>query len=62
MSWFENFEEKEIPPENLWDDSEAVEAHFKMSRERRAAEMKGETFSDDDEHMMGNDLADSFRN
>lgn len=60
MSWFENYEEKEIPPENLWDDGEAIEAHFKLQREKRKAEMAGDTTLDDEE-MMDNDLADSFK-
>lgn len=63
LSWFENYTEQEIPAENLWDDAEAIELHFKMIRARREAEMRGERAldEDDDGASMGNELADSFK-
>lgn len=62
LSWFENFTGDEIPPENLWDDGVAVEEHFKMVRARQKEQSQGTTDGGlDDEEMMGNDLARSFK-
>lgn len=64
LSWFENYTEEEVPHENLWDDSEGLEQHFKAVR---AAKEDGSSYrrrSDDDEddgQMLGNDLADVFK-
>jgi hypothetical protein len=67
LSWFENYSEKELPPENLWDDSEGLDQHWKLVRERRANEFGGGSSSDEDssdggDEMMGNELANAFKN
>lgn len=67
LNWFENYVEDEIPPEALWDDTEAVNEWFKVIKKRHEDKMKFDSpGSDDDEDgtdnsMMGNELADYFR-
>lgn len=71
LSWYENYIEDEIPPEPIWDDSEAVSEWFKMIKKRNDDRMNNgdptpSRSSDDeggegDNSMMGNDLADYFR-
>lgn len=71
LSWFENNAEKDMPPENIWDDAEGLELHWKAVRQRAADGVE----SDDDDYesedlgpntgnskMLGNDLADVFKN
>lgn len=63
LAWYENYLASELPHENLWDDAEAIEEHFRRVRERKDAERDGYRSDDDDEvsDMMGNDLASVFK-
>jgi hypothetical protein len=68
LSWFENNAEKDLPPENIWDDAEGLELHWKAVRQREAdRSANGGSSSDDDDDepgssdMLGNDLADVFK-
>lgn len=66
LSWYENYLAEEIPNENLWDDGEAVEEHFKRLKERKDAEREGMNVADDGEEFvegdaMSNDLASVFK-
>lgn len=66
LSWFENYLSEEVPPENLWDDAEAVEEHFKRVKERKDAEREGMHINDKDDDFvegdaMANDLASVFK-
>lgn len=61
LSWYEGFLPEELPPENLWDDGEAVEEHFRRVREKKDMEREGYDMSDDSEDLMGNDLASVFK-
>jgi hypothetical protein len=61
LSWFENYSEEEVPHENLWDDAEGLEQHFKAVMTRRE---DGRSFSksdDEEDEMLGNDLAGVFK-
>lgn len=67
LSWFENYQEKEIPDENIWDDPQALEQHWKLVKIRREDERNGVTPADEDTvpgsgDMMDNAYASSFRN
>lgn len=70
LSWYENYTEEEVPPENLWDDSEAMEEHFKAVRARREDGLKSgpsDEDSDNDSGMgqtdvLGNELSGVFKN
>ena len=65
LSWYENYLPEEMPPENLWDDGEAIEDHFRRVRERKEAERDGIKRDDDDDDlgsgMTGNDLSSVFK-
>lgn len=67
LNWYENYVEDEIPPEPIWDDAEGVSQWFKVIKKRHEDKFKfpGSGGDDDDEgtdnSMMGNDLADYFR-
>lgn len=66
LSWYENYLSEEIPNENLWDDPEAIEEHFKRVKERKDAERDGMRMANDDEDFvegdsMSNDLASVFK-
>jgi hypothetical protein len=63
LSWFENYVSEELPPENLWDDTEAVEEHFKRVKERKDAERDGHKPAEEDDpgDMMSNDIASVFK-
>lgn len=65
LSWFENYLPEELPAENLWDNSEAVEEHFKRVKEKKDAERDGMHVADDDNFVegdaMSNDLASVFK-
>lgn len=63
ISWHENHLPEEIPDENLWEDAEAVEIHFKAVAMRKEAQRDGYRVSDDpgDSDMTTNDLASVFR-
>jgi hypothetical protein len=65
LSWFENYTGDDLPPENWWDDAEAVEEHFKRVRERRGESGGGASAYDKAEEngdeMAGNDLASFFK-
>jgi hypothetical protein len=62
LSWFESYLSEELPPENLWDDGEAIERHFARIREKKDAEMNGDRTADDsDEDMLSNDLSSVFK-
>lgn len=66
LSWFENYVEKDMPSENIWDDAEGLDLHWKAVRLRAA---DGGSSSDDDDDddsgtgsdMLGNELADVFK-
>jgi hypothetical protein len=71
LSWFENNAEKDMPDENIWDDSEGLEEHWKAIRLREAGGLSSTADSDeqpDDDSgdfgpdVLGNDLADVFKN
>lgn len=66
LSWFENNAEKDVPPENIWDDAEGLELHWKAVRQREADRLDGggslaESDEDDGGDMLGNDLAGVFK-
>lgn len=67
LSWFENYTGDELPHENLWDDAEAVEEHFKRVKERKDAEREGYSTTASNEEgaesgdMLSNDMASVFK-
>lgn len=62
LSWFENNAEKDMPPENIWDDAEGLELHWKAVRARTADGVSSDDDSDEDsDDMLGNDLAGMFK-
>lgn len=66
LSWFENNAEKDMPPENIWDDTEGLEEHWKAVRLRMAEGVSSPDDDDSDEpglggDMLGNDLASMFK-
>lgn len=67
LSWFENNAEKDLPPENIWDDAEGLELHWKSVRQRESDRQDGGTSYDegsdgpDGGDMLGNDLASVFK-
>lgn len=66
LSWFENYLTEEIPAENLWDDNDAIEEHFKRIKEKKDAERDGMKMADKNEEFvegdaMSNDLASVFK-
>ena len=65
LSWFENNAEKDMPDENIWDDAEGLELHWKAVRQRAADGVSGSDDYDDEEpdsgDMLGNDLAGVFK-
>jgi hypothetical protein len=63
LNWYENFQEHEIPDENLWDDGEAIDLHFKAVYARREDGMGGgDDSTPSDDEMMGNEIASVFKN
>lgn len=61
LAWHENYLSDELPHENLWDDSQAVEEHFERLRQRKEAEREGYGRDEDGEsEMTSNDLASVF--
>lgn len=65
LSWFENNAEKDVPPENIWDDAEGLEEHWKAIRQREADRLESggsyDPGDEDGEDMLGNDLAGVFK-
>jgi hypothetical protein len=62
LNWFENYIEKDIPAENLWDDAEGLEQHWKLVKIRQGfAEAPGEGDAEDFDAMVPNDLAAAFK-
>lgn len=63
LSWFENYVPEELPPENLWDDGEAIEEHFNVLRAKKEAEREGygSGGGEDYDEMQGNDLSSVFK-
>lgn len=63
LAWHENYLGDELPPENLWDDAEFLDQHFKKVQEKKKAEMGGGSYDgdDDSDSMMSNDLASVFK-
>lgn len=65
LSWFENYVGDELPKETIWDDSDAIDKHFKAVRDKkeqdREAGGKYAAGGSGDEEMMGNELADAFK-
>lgn len=65
LSWYEVYAEKEVPPENIWEDSEGLDLWWKDVEERRNS-----TDDEPDEPspgyestpMLSNDLARELRN
>ena len=71
LSWFENNAEKDLPHENIWDDSEGLEEHWKAVRLRESERTGGGGSFDDEpddsdsdfgQDVLGNDLAEAFKN
>lgn len=67
LSWFENYMPEELPHENLWDDAEAVEEHFRRVKEKKDSEFgrsSGTSYDDaeeSDQDMLPNDLSSVFK-
>jgi hypothetical protein len=62
LSWYENYIDKDIPAENLWDDPEGLEQHWKLVRARQGfSESEGEGDAEDYDAMVPNDLAAAFK-
>lgn len=69
LSWYENYVEKEIPPDTIWDDAEGIEEWFKAVKIKNDAKYTDgvpqvDNDNDDPEvgnQMIGNDLAGFFR-
>jgi hypothetical protein len=67
LSWFENYTGDDLPHENWWDDSDAIEEHFKAVRIRKDQGDSGpggsayDSATDNSEEMAGNDLASVFK-
>lgn len=62
LSWFENYTDKDLPAENLWDDADGLEQHWKLVRARQGfSEVEGEGDAEDFDAMVPNDLAAAFK-
>lgn len=63
LSWFENYAEKDVPSENLWDDAEGLEQHWKLVKARMGFETdaSGEGDAEDFDEMTPNELAATFK-
>lgn len=63
LGWFENNQASDIPPEHIWDDSEGLEQWWERVKARRDAEygLSSDDEIPDDDDMMGNDLARTFK-
>lgn len=68
LGWFENYQQDEIPPENIWDDSTGIDEWFKRVRQKQKDRFENPSAAQDDDNdegtdnsMMGNDLADFFK-
>lgn len=59
LGWFDNYQEAEIPDENLWDDAQALEQHWKRVRQRREDEREGITVADGDGEPGHGDTMDN---
>lgn len=63
LSWYEVYSEKEVPPENIWEDSEGLEQWWKDVAEARGESTDDEPGdSSESGPMMQNDLARELRN
>lgn len=67
LSWFESYTGDDLPCENWWDDSDAIEEHFKVVRLRKDQGDTGpgasayDSATENSEEMAGNDLASVFK-
>lgn len=63
LGWYENSTEQDIPPEHIWDDAEGLDLWWKKVRARQEAEYSSgaDDTIPDEEDMMGNALARSFK-
>lgn len=62
LSWFENYSGDDLPPENWWDDAEAIEEHFERIKLNKELEREGYKTDDDEENgMLGNDMSSVFK-
>lgn len=60
LSWFENLQKEEVPPERLWADPDGLDEWFDRVAEKRGF---GPSGSGDDEsaELVGNDLARAYK-
>ena len=60
LSWFENLQREEVPPERLWVDAKGLDDWFETIAEKRGI---GPSSSSDDEspELVGNDLARPYK-
>ena len=73
LSWYESHPEKDVPPENMWDDTQGLEEHWKLVKMRADnGEDAPDEYDEDDDlggshsrgpgpQMLGNDLANVFK-
>lgn len=74
LTWYENLQKEDVPPEYLWDDAEGLEQWWEMVEQRRQdgqgtdrlagrSERSSESDGDDDQDpgMAENDYARFFK-
>lgn len=64
LSWYEAYAEEEVPPENIWEDSEGLDLWWKevdRKRKEKAEDPESQSSGDDDPKMISNDLARELR-
>lgn len=73
LTWYENLQKEDVPPEYLWDDAEGLEQWWQMVEERRKdgqptdrgdrSERSSESPDDDDQDpgMAENDYARFYK-
>lgn len=61
MSWMENLQRDEIPPEWMWPFDDELEIWFENVDREREARYSGGDKEDPDKPMMGNELSERFK-
>lgn len=62
LAWHENNQKDDVPPEHIWEDSDALDEWWELVRERQLAKFGGggDTVPDE-EDMTDNELSRQFK-
>lgn len=63
LSWYESYAEEEVPPENIWEDTEGLDLWWERVADKRKDPDSARSSDDneDDPKMISNDLARELR-